>query len=516
MGAFLKIENPGVAPVEAFTLLGASTKRGSDTSIGKFGSGNKHGVAVLLRNELPPTIFAGPTRMEFDTRPQTMDTGLSQHEFKRVVVKYGGTSTKTEDLGFVLEYGATDWLSVDLALREFVSNSLDRATEEAEVAFLEKWYVENGYTLAPEATIPEEWIERSKAALKLWRKTASPWESVTVEVVNENQVRAKKGYTRVFVPLNNDVLTFFNNLGKWFLHFSEPHLLGQTILPKANRNLEQRKAAVVYRRGVRVREFESSDVPSLFDYNLESLELDESRKVDDWRVQVEAARAIGQSDEETLGKLWQSFLDGGKYWEHSFHYGLDYSSYNEASKKRWQSSFEKIVGEDAVIATGGGGQQAARKGFKVLEVPEQFVAAAEKHGIKTPDKVLTHDQKEGREVMDPTPDAEAAVDFAWNLAVKYNVTNGRTRPSVKTFRKVMDGGAQTLGFYRDNTVFINQDIAGHASLSLGWHALSQQLLVTAAEEVAYHVTGATDNSRDFQDYLLNLVVYMAKEIAGVV
>ena len=54
MPAFLKIENIGVCPPEGFTVLGVSL---ADTSnhegvIGQFGSGNKHAVAVLLRNGL--------------------------------------------------------------------------------------------------------------------------------------------------------------------------------------------------------------------------------------------------------------------------------------------------------------------------------------------------------------------------------------------------------------------------------------------------------------------------------
>ena len=77
--------------------------------------------------------------------------------------------------------------------------------------------------------------------------------------MEESQVRAKKDHTRVFLPLNAEVLEFYNNLGKWFLHFSEPESLSKAILPKKNRNLGDRKAAVIYRRGVRVREFECSD-----------------------------------------------------------------------------------------------------------------------------------------------------------------------------------------------------------------------------------------------------------------
>ena len=45
---FLCIQNPGVAPVEGFTLLGVSTTRdcGVEGTIGQFGSGNKHAINV--------------------------------------------------------------------------------------------------------------------------------------------------------------------------------------------------------------------------------------------------------------------------------------------------------------------------------------------------------------------------------------------------------------------------------------------------------------------------------------
>lgn len=512
--AYLKIENPGVAPAEAFTLLGASTKRDSDNSrnIGKFGSGNKHGVAVLLRNGLPPVVFAGNLKLEFGTREQRVDTGIGSHKFARVQVKYGGrdgqgvSRTSTEDLGFVLEYGATDWLSVDLALREFVSNALDRAEEESDHAFNRQWQRDNNITDANRHDVDVR--ERFTEALLAHRKTAKPWENVTIEVVNENQVRAKAGYTRVFIPMNNEVLNFFNNLGKWFLHFSEPEMLGKVILPKSNRNLGDRKTAVIYRRGVRVREFESSDTPSLFDYNLEHLELDESRKVDDWRVQSEAGRAVARAESGILARLMQSFLQGETIWEHQFQeWALAPSSYESsealaARKTQWNDAFTAVVGSDAVVATKNGGEMAKRKGYKVLEAPEAFVKAAEKWGIRTPDKVLTNDDKEGRTVSEATPDVLAAVDWIWDIAGRHNMLNGKQKPAASCFTKIMDGGSQTLGFYRDNTVFVNTDIAG---------GRSQQLLVTVTEEVAHHVTGATDNSRDFQDYLLNLLVKVALE-----
>lgn len=526
--AYLKIENPGVAPSEAFTLLGASTKRdrGDTRTIGKFGSGNKHGIAVCLRRDLPPVIFTGNLRLTFGTKPKEIDDGLRKATFQQVVVKYGGKDDEgrnrsaTEDLGYVLEYGSNDWTGVELALREFVSNAIDRAIEQGENDFLTKFITERGFQTAPEWR-QDDIKDEARAALKEYRKTARDYQNVTVEVVNENQVRAKSGTTRVFVPMDNDVLTFFNNLGKWFLHFSEPESLDKRILPKRNRNLNGRRAAVIYRKGVRVREFESDDVPSLFDYNLDNLDLDEARKVDDWRVRYAAGQALASADAESLATLLSSFQGSQKYWEHGFdHYGLEpqWDTTGEALAARertWQKAVESVAGENAVLATEETGALARRKGFTVVNVPEPFVKAAGKYGVKTPEKVLTQDDRDGREIIDATPDALAALDFVWDVVERTGMTNGRKRPPVKVFRKIMEAGAQDLGFYRDGTVYLNADIAGYGSLEAGQNALTQQLLVTALEEVAHHVTGATDNSRDFQDYVLNLAVKVAKVQAGI-
>src|ERR1022692_2333962 len=111
MAGFLRIENPGVCPSEAFTVLGISLADTSDKQgvIGTFGSGSKHAVAVCLRHDLSPIVFAGTLKMEFSTKPQTVSDGLASKDFGRVVVRYGGTDSltgasrsATEDLGFVL------------------------------------------------------------------------------------------------------------------------------------------------------------------------------------------------------------------------------------------------------------------------------------------------------------------------------------------------------------------------------------------------------------------------------
>ena len=478
MAAYLKIENIGTAPAEGFTVLGVSL---ADTSgnrgvIGQFGSGNKHGVAVLLRHELSPVVFAGPLKMEFFTKPQTVSDTQATKEFARVGVKYGGSDpitgasrSATEDLGFVLDYGKQDWDEVSLALREFVSNAIDRSIREI-----------------------------------------GDWSGVKIEIVDESKVRAKSGYTRVFVPMNNDVLKFYNDLGKWFLHFSEPESLDKAILPKKNRNLGDRKAAVIYRRGVRVREFESSDTESLFDYNLNDLTLDEARKASDWDVRHHAGRALAGADKSILAILFDRLINStAPAWEFSFDtYSL--SSYSDDSDQNWQDAFEQVAGDNAVLTQDGTVDQLERKGYKPVKAPEGIVSAASRFGVKNASSVLSADELSGREIVDASPDSTAAVDFVWDVIEAHGLTNGKDKPPVKGFTSILDAGVMLNGYYRDGTVYLNEDLGGSASEFGGRAALSDRLLKVALEEVAHWTTGATDNSRDFQDYLLDLAVKLSR------
>ena len=483
MPAYLKIENPGVVPADAITTLGVSMADTSKTLgvIGQFGSGSKHSIALLLRNELAPIVYAGTLRLEFSTRPQVVSDSQATKHFERVMVKYGGVDpvtgssrSSTEDLGFVLEFGKLDWDDISMALREFVSNAIDRSIRET-----------------------------------------GNWSDVSIEVVGDNQVRAKAGSTRVFIPLTPEVLQFHNDIGKWFLHFSEPESLGRAILPKKNRNLGDRKAAVIYRRGVRVREFESSDTESLFDYNLSDLKIDESRKASDWDVKHHAGKALANADTENLAILFDRLLNSDRpAWEFGFDLYALQPSYGEGAEviarreKAWQIAFSSIAGDDAVLTGKGSANQLERKGYKAVVAPENLISAASVYGVQTATKALSADELSGREIGDPTPDAQAAVDYIWGRIEQIGLTNGKEKPSVRSFHSILDAGVMLNGYYRDGVVYIHRDLGSSVD---GHAALSDRLVKVAMEEVAHYVTnGATDNSRDFQDYLLEVAVKLAR------
>ena len=482
MATYLKIENPGVCPTEGFILLGASSKRLTDNespyTIGQFGSGNKHSVNMLLRAKLFPVVFCGTHRLEFTTKPGRMKALEGEAAYNRVVVKHGGADeegksvTYTEELSQTDEYGVLDWNHLGMAFREFVSNALDAAIA----------------------------VNRQANANLKW-----PWDGVRVELVPEEKVRAKRGWTRVFVPANNEeVVRFFANLGKWFLHFSEPEAITQTVLTKRSRNLDPNcHTAVIYRRGVRVREIDQYASESLFDYNLNDLRVDESRNVDDYQCRTATAKAMAKASPEVLATWLRSFRDGCPYWEHQFGgYELrpgwgDNPEEIASRKANWNKALE-ILGDDVVLAPKDGPTQTlTRKGYDPLEVPETVVKAAEEYGCATPSKILSADELDGRESFDPTPDAVAALDWVWTQITLAGMADGKTKPPIRCFRSVMNGGTVVRGFLRDAIVYINEDLATGTSV---------ELRQTVLEEVAHYLTGAKDETRDLQDWAFKLAV----------
>jgi hypothetical protein len=513
MSQYLKIENCGVAPVEGFTVLGASTTSDSGVSgtIGKFGSGNKHSVNVCLRNKVPPIVFCGTRRLEFFTRPQVVNDGLRKKEFARVCVKNSGkddvkTYNSTDDLGFVLDYGAADWTHINLALREFVANAIDRSVREAEHNFAKRWCLKHQIT----EKSTEEQKEEYKQVFLEHTKTWTPWTTAVIEVVEENQVRAQKDKTRVFIPLNDEVFCFYQNLGKYFLHFREPSLLKESVFPKRDRNLTERRSAVIYKQGVMVREVQYPNVPSLFDYNLNELKLDESRTVDDWVVKNEAAKALAKAPKEILAKLMSALHGETKYWE------LDFDVYSlgpqwdetpqqiEERSKVWGEAFQSMNGENAVLSTTAAAILVTNKGYKPVAAPESFVQAAAKYGIKTAEKILTQDDLDGRVINEATPAMVAALDFIWTTLEEEGLTLGKTKPEVKGFKETVLHGSIKFGFYRDGVVYLND-----AYCPTGGYANTYppDFLNTVLHEAAHHITQSLDNSTDFEGYAFKCAIH---------
>ncbi len=478
---FLKIENPGVCSSEGFTVFGATTKRESHNPlvIGTFGSGTKNSTGLLLRASINPVIFCGPLRMSFFTRPMEIKGVANTVEQKRVCVRYAGTNTegksqtREEELSVTLDYGVSDWPSVNMAMREYVSNALDACFEV-------------GMN-----------VQEARRAVK-------------IEVVDENQVRAKNGNTRIFVPLTPDIQTFYDNLGKWFLHFSEPELVEQAILPKRNRNVTtDKQVAVIYRKGVFVREFLSDDEPSLFDYNLNDLQLNESRTASDWDVKYYASLALAAADQPTLSKVFLAMRKGENSWEMTFDaWSLRHDTSEERSKV-WQEAFEAVAGPEGVLMNESQclAEMVEKKGYKPLRTQAKgWVDAGNKLGIRSEEKVLTQGEREGRTFSEATPAVIAALDWVWNIITTFDMANGKDKPAVGCFHKHLVSGAQEKGLYDSmkGKILIHTDIAG---------ADTEELRIVMMHEAGHHASQSTDFSYDFNVWFNRLCVRMRRRFS---
>jgi hypothetical protein len=461
---FLMIRNPGVADWRGFTLIGASTTRYNnyEGTIGQFGSGSKHAVALCLRNELRPMVFTGNLKMEFFSKPEY----VSGKEFNRVSVKFSGkdldgsTKNTTDDLGFTLEWGVQDWSKLAMALREFVANAIDGA-------------ITVGRT----------------------------YSDVEFEVVQKP--RAKAGYTSVFLPYTPEVEKIYRDLGLMFLHFGAPDLLKKKLLPKRN---PQEDKILVYKKGVLV-----SFLPgkSIFDYNLgHELSLDESRNASEWDVMYAVALALRDAEPLELATILKKLTTVPDLWEGRLSPSyLSTASHEkqEVREKRqaaFQSAWKAIAGTKGVATLGNPAlvSLVEHKGFDAKTFSSgaaNWLQVLEGYGVPTETTILSKNERDGKEIIEPTKDMNDAVNWAWDLLNTFNLLNGNARPLVKGFMQIMDAGSQTWGIYDNGIVYLHKELGG------------SMLKKVALEEVVHHVTGAGDGSRDIQDFLFRLIVEMA-------
>ncbi len=476
---YLMIRNPGVAPLECFTMMGVSTTRfaGHSDTIGCFGTGSKMGTMVLLRNDIKPTIFCGNVKMKFDTEPLPVNDGLTEHTFNQITVTYSGqeivmedgvpslkTYKRTDKLDYTAEMGTYDWTDVAMGLREFVANALDRTMRE------------NG-------DITEAEIE-----------------------IYEGKPRAKKGTTAVFVPLTYEVEHFYKTLKKRFLHFTDQDLKVK-ILDKTMRNIEDgSKSAVIYKHGVYVRE--SGSKLSLFDYNFgDELRLNDARTIDDWDVRTAVARGIRDASFDKLVVIFRALLNGEDTYETTCldGYYLNNDSNTTLGAERsanWKRAWELVAGENGVMTSGIAGLESfiTAKGYAAKTIArKEWFAAMQTYGIRSESQVLNKSEKAGRVLSTATDDMIAVRDSVWALLERFNLLSGRQKPDVVGFTTVMDGGSEKKGEsdYDEGVVYIHTDHATGQS-----HYLKQLML----EEIVHHVTGSADFSRDIQDFLFRLVV----------
>ena len=458
----LLIQNKGIAPIEAFTLLGASLSRDDASLIGQFGSGAKLAITTLLRAGLGVTIFCGKTRLDFKTKPITISDGIVEKEEQQVFVQFGGTSKKKLDLGWTLGMGALDWRNTDMAIREFVANAIDRTIKQGTT-------VKDAYTDC----------------------------DLIIDIVRDERVRAQDGYTRVFIDANKSLAEYVDNLDKHFLHFTSVPI-SQQILPKTEKGKSR-----IYLEGVFVCELKDS-AEALCDYNFRKgqIEIDESRNLNEYVVRAAIGRLYKDADVPDLVRVFTALERG----EACLETGLDAyymkSSSWETGKDlraaRWKAAWEQVNGQAVICGQDQGvlADFARRKGHIISSVQSiSWLDTIKDYGVRSVNSVVSENELRGRKITPPTFEAIDAIREVWGWVDATDLMPvGLKLPRIQGFDCIMQAESDTLGFYEDGTVFIRNDLGGDL------------LYETALEEIAHYITKADDCSRDFQTFFMRLLV----------
>ena len=189
---YLLIRNKGLAPTDSFRLLGGSTKRDDQQTIGQFGSGTKYVIPSLLRHNIDFHIYAGKNEIPVTTEVLTFKDKV----FEEIIIDGRNTSITTD-------FGGIDWNDPFQWIREFYSNAMDEDTD------------------------------------------------AIMEVVDT--IHPKDGYTSVYIQYTEGIQKVMENIGMYFLKFrGEP--LFYTQYGSVYKKVNNAKKINFYRKGIFVQD----------------------------------------------------------------------------------------------------------------------------------------------------------------------------------------------------------------------------------------------------------------------
>jgi hypothetical protein len=115
-------ETPGLIDPRAFTIGGLTAKPASHNPIGRFGTGLKYAIAVLVRMGADPVVWIGKDRYQF-TKKSIDFRGKSVDIIQMVLQKWSWRKPRTYEMPFTTEYGR-DWQPW-MVFRELEANTRD-------------------------------------------------------------------------------------------------------------------------------------------------------------------------------------------------------------------------------------------------------------------------------------------------------------------------------------------------------------------------------------------------------
>lgn len=431
------IKNNGVMELEAFTMMGLSTKRDDASKIGMFGTGNKYAIAVLLREGFSVEIVTRKYSAAFSSQKKD----FRGKPFQQVVmtITEPGAEPRRVELGITTDMGL-QWTR-DHAMREFICNARDEGGMELDV-------MSNPST--------QEYNKKLDSVLSEADKTY-------IVVKNTKGDKYLAGYAKSF-----DTKYLFRR---------EPLFESDEI--SVYEKLTPKSPLRIYRNGVMVLE---KNVPALYDYELNGVEISESRDTDMWQSQYEFSHNMFRLPESML----ESIVDAVS--ENSFEaMGVDY----------YIPSDDKVPNflRSSVVLTRDLYEQFSEKFFAM---PLKFVPENWYKYLKTKECLRTAHKVVGEMAIMPGKETayedlgqlekmivDKAVDFVSKSGYAISVSDLH-------FKEL-----EAMGMFRDGKIYISTKFIARGVY---------ELVNTIIHEIMHRESKAHDATGKFEDFIIHELV----------
>ncbi len=419
--------------------------------IGQFGTGLKESIALMARMDLFPVIFSGEMRMDFSI--QDMD-GQQEICFKLSEDRQRFVANEWHGLGIHPDFGKADWNNPWMIFREVVCNALD--------------------------------------------------ESGTDDLFHECSMREPEGVagaTRIYIPVTPEIMEAYASINRKLLPLGD-HTIVHGV-SGYGRLIEKREDAKlqVFHRGVWIQEHEEE---SLYDYDLDGVKLNESRSCDWHSVNTQTGIVIAQFSEDQAQALLNAMLvDNRTIWER--HCLSNATYYVDTKMEAWQNAWTSIFGDNAVLTDTSAffHDKLKRMGKTPIIVSDSgLMSFLKSAGIDHVAQVLTREDRKWDTVADPDEESQDVFDSVWDRLETAGLTHGKTKPPLRIFTELPGSAEVTFGGYLNGTCYVNRACVG-----------SLQERRACLEEQAHHISGASDESREFQMFLLEVADYFCFEEA---
>lgn len=301
--------------------LGYSTKRNDPNTIGQFGSGIKFAPIAAIRNGMK-WFFSGS-----DNNGEYVLEYIVQNEdgIDCIAYKYGD---HIKSSSFTLEAGSLSWSDSFQIYREPVANAMDSAGDDK-----------------------------------------NSW---GIDIVDEQDIRTYPGEFCVFITATPELMKIHNDFDKYFL-LNRNLVVGHNYLNRVELYEKIDSAFRVYCHGVLVHC--DNDIKSLYDYNINSIELNEERNIKSlWDLEIKITSCIASmSDSDVICNLINvgTSSDADSYFEFT-KINVNMLSYSMNSPS-WVDAFEDIYGDNCVLYDQIGAGMSADSHLKLLGYKPVFI-----------------------------------------------------------------------------------------------------------------------------------------------